>query len=122
MTGKKLLISAHKVILKKLDQTYPTPITLDDREIGFYGRYDLSKERDRRAMALNDAFTYLKSEGLITYSSDDDRTPRTDLKLTPKGVQRPLNPIDAYKEDGIKAAIGAVLNGLARIVQDKLKL
>lgn len=96
MTGKELLISAQKLILTKLDQTYPTPITLDDREIGFYKPYDISQERNRRASALSDAFTYLKSEGLITYSSADDRIPRTDLKLTPKGVQRSPNPIELH--------------------------
>ncbi|MCI0510951.1 MULTISPECIES: hypothetical protein [Chromohalobacter] len=119
MTGRKLLIEAEQLILKTLDETYPLEITLDDRDMGFYRRNDISEEADRYRVALSDAFYYLKEKGLVQYTSADHQIPRHGLKLTPAGALRAKNPIEAFKDDGVKAAIGAVVNSLARAIEKK---
>ncbi|AJF06289.1 hypothetical protein GSUB_06585 [Geoalkalibacter subterraneus] len=119
MSGRKLLIEAKQIILKRLDASYPEEITLDDRNIGFFDSMDITPEANRRRSALNDAFTHLKEEGLIQFSSPNNRRPREGLKLTPSGALRVRNPIDAYKQDGIKAALGALANFVARVIEKK---
>ena len=88
MKAKKEFEQAKALILNTLDRSYPEPTTLDDRDIGFYAREDISSERDRRARILDDAFSYLRQEGLIEYASPDGRIPRVDIKLTTKGLDR----------------------------------
>lgn len=121
MSNHRLFKDACKLILKTLDTKEPKGITLDEREMGFYRRADISPERNTRAQILSDAFVYLRNEGLITYSSSERAFPKTDLKLTPKGMLRPRNPFDSYKEEGLKAAIKAALELAFKLLQDRFK-
>jgi hypothetical protein len=118
MEKRKLFVEAQNLIFAKLDAKYPNPITIQDTEFGFYEN-DISEKRDLRAPIMDDAFTYLKEEGLIEFSSPNGRMPRVDLKLTVKGLNRPRNPVEKYKEEGIKAGIGAALNTLAKAILNK---
>lgn len=119
MSGRKLLVEAEQLILQTLDKTYPEPITLDDRDMGFYRREDISQEAKLRRLTLSDAFFHLKEKGLIQHSSKDHCIPRQDLKLTPAGATRARNPIDAFKADGVRAAINATANLLTRSIEKR---
>ncbi|HDY84361.1 hypothetical protein LCGC14_0760690 [marine sediment metagenome] len=120
MSGRKLFFDAEKLILKTLEETYPRKITLDDADIGFFNNNDLNEQTFDLREILNDAFSHLKEKGLIEYTSKDDSRPRCEIKLTPSGISRIKNPIEVYKSDGIKSAISALFNALARFVENKL--
>lgn len=113
-----LFVEAKNLILGKLDEAYPNPITIQDTEFGFYDN-DVSEKRTIRAPIMDDVFTYLKEEGLIEFSSPEGRLPRVDLRLTVKGLNRPRNPVETYKEEGIKAGIGATVNTVAKAILNK---
>lgn len=119
MNQKELYNEAVGLILSKLDETYPEAIKLHDHELGFYEREDVSEARNIRAKIMSNAFNQLKKERLITFSSEPDRTPRLDLVLTEKGLNRPKNPVEAYKEDGVKAGISATTNAIGKAIVDK---
>ncbi|MCF7516664.1 hypothetical protein [Pseudoalteromonas sp. L21] len=120
MNKKELYNKAVGLILSKLDETYPEKIKLHDYELGFYEREDISDERNIRARIMSNAFNQLKKDRLITFSSEPDRSPRLNLVLTEKGLKRPKNPIEAYKEDGVKASISASANAIGKAIIDKL--
>ena len=88
MESIKLFDQACAIILTKLEEKYPFPIEISDWEMGFYERHDISKERDKKALILDDAFKHLKGIGYLEYSSSDSRIPRTDLKITTNGLVR----------------------------------
>jgi len=124
MKGKQLHLEAKKQLLKYLDEAYasnPGGITIQGHEIGFYDNNDISADGINRRSILADVITQLKKDEIIKYSSPDNMRPITDLKLTPKGLTRPRNPIEAFKEEGIKSSIGAFLNALGRYLVKKFE-
>ncbi len=66
-----------------------------------------------------DALNELEEEGLVTSSSLIGNLPIYGLKLTPKGLKRPKNPIEEWKDDGIKAFLAASMASIGRYLVKK---
>jgi len=80
---------------------------------------DISKFGDAKREIFFDALKELKEEGFITCESDFNHLPIYGLKLTPKGIKRAKNPLEIWKDEGIKAALSASLNAFGRYLQAK---
>lgn len=119
--GKQLHYEARKAILDYLDGTR----TKDHNQIIFFGREtrfdidDISEYGIAKRQIFFDALVELQEEGLVTSSSTLDRLPIHGLRLTPKGLKRPRNPIEAWRDEGIKAFISACMSSIGRYLIKK---
>ncbi|WEM43785.1 hypothetical protein PTW35_08405 [Photobacterium sp. DA100] len=121
-SGKELHYEARKAILKYLDEIS----TKDSTRTKFTGtetEYDISDVLSDYGCAKRqiffDALSELEEEGFVTASSSLDNLPIHGLKLTPKGLKRPRNPIEEWKEEGLKAAIAAFMTTVGRYLLKK---
>jgi hypothetical protein len=120
-TGKQLHYEARKAIFKYLDKTSIT----NCNSIKFYGTetsFNINEPGDygvAKRTIFFDALQELDNDLLITSSSSVNQLPIHGLKLTPKGLKRPKNPIEEFKDDGIKAFISASMSSIGRYLLKK---
>jgi|TARA_Y100001973_G_C5189464_1_gene329968 hypothetical protein len=122
-SGKELHYEARKAILDYLDERSIEP----RNQIEFFGTetsFKLSLQSNygqARREIFFDALEELNEKGLITASSPLNELPIRGLRLTPKGLKRPRNPIEAYKDDGIKAGLAAIMSSIGRYLTKKFE-
>lgn len=133
MTNIQLFDEACARIFAKLYEAFPVPITFDQRDVGFYGRSDSSRDADLRRKVLHETLVFLKEEGFITFGFDPAGTSKVvDARLTSKGLtklQRIPDGIkegskslieqlrDAFSSTGDKASAAALSEAVKRLVQ-----
>ncbi|ENO3966427.1 hypothetical protein ACBH03_004514 [Vibrio vulnificus] len=118
---KKVHLEARKAILDYLEEVGLEPSSsrkFTGRETSFEID-DISDLGTAKREIFFDALKELVDEGLVCSESGLGRLPIYGLKLTPKGIMRSKNPIEVWKEEGIKSAISASLNTFGRYLQSK---
>lgn len=121
--GKQLHYDARKAILGYLDETSIrdcNQIDFTGKETSFYID-DISEYGQAKRQIFFDALNELNEEGLVTSSSTLERLPIHGLRLTPKGLKRPRNPIEVWKDDGIKAFMAACMSSVGRYLVKKFE-
>ncbi|EII2405431.1 hypothetical protein Q5V20_004355 [Vibrio parahaemolyticus] len=118
---KKVHLEARKAILDYLEEVGLEPSSsrkFTGRETSFEID-DISDLGTAKREIFFGALKELVDEGLVCSESGLGRLPIYGLKLTPKGIMRAKNPIEVWREEGIKSAISASLNAFGRYLQSK---
>ncbi|MGL6260074.1 hypothetical protein [Vibrio sp. WXL210] len=119
---KKTHHQAREAILKHLEEVAFIP-SYERKFTGSETSFDISDYYSTEGRAKReiffDALNSLYEDGLVTADSSIENLPIHGLKLTAKGINRAKNPIDTWKNDGIRAAISVTLSTLGRYLQTK---
>lgn len=134
MNNIALFDSACSLIFRKLYAQFPISCQFDQRDIGFFDRWDTSDEADLRRRAFQETLDFLKAEGFITFEYYGDKTTYgicnarltakglTKLQRIPYGIKQDAKPLidqlnDAVSSIGDKASTTAVSTAVKHVLK-----
>jgi hypothetical protein len=119
MTSQIALFNdACSLIFKLLYEQFPVPYDFDQRDIGFYQRFDISKDGDNLRRVLQATLEFLRQEGFILYEYHSE-TPTVGIRnarLTAKGLTK-LQRIPEGIKPNAKSLIEQLVDATSSIGQ-----
>jgi hypothetical protein len=103
------------IVFTKLYASFPIPLDFDQREMGFYDRFDNSDDANLRRKIFHETLCFLKEEGFITFDFNANGNVHVNnARLTSKGLVK-LQRVPDGIQDNPTPLIDQLSNALSSI-------
>lgn len=110
-----LFNEACAIVFTKLYESFPIPLDFDQREMGFYERFDNSDAANLRRKIFHETLCFLKEEGFITFEFNANGNAQVhNARLTSKGLVK-LQRVPGGIQDNPTPLVDQLANALSSI-------